>query len=122
MVVDNTALVPRRGRLEEAGTGPPLSVEKRRTEFSQSPDLLRLATISPTPASRAEMVAGLLTELSTSMSRTVPRRCYASNLRQKRFWCIEANYPYAMKNQRGARNSRGYFCDELVLYGIRLLA
>ena len=40
------------------------------------------------------------------------------------FPCMEANYPYAIKNQRGARNtpSRGYFCDELVLYGIRLLA
>ena len=38
--------------------------------------------------------------------------------------CMKANYPYAIKNQRGARNtpSRGYFCDELVLYGIRLLA
>ena len=40
------------------------------------------------------------------------------------FQCMEANYPYAIKNQRGARNtpSRGYFCDELVLYGIRELA
>ena len=40
------------------------------------------------------------------------------------FPCMEANYSYAIQNQRGARNtpSRGYFCDELVLYGIRLLA
>ena len=33
---------------------------------------------------------------------------------------MKANNPYAIKNQRGARNtpSRGYFCDELVLYGL----
>ena len=35
---------------------------------------------------------------------------------------MEATYPYDIKNQRGARNTPqwGYFCDELVLYGIRL--
>ena len=40
------------------------------------------------------------------------------------FPCMEANYSYPIKNQRGAINtpSREYFCDELVLYGIRLLA
>ena len=40
------------------------------------------------------------------------------------FPCMEANYPYAIKNQRGARitPSKRYFCDQLVLYGIRLLA
>ena len=40
------------------------------------------------------------------------------------FPCMEATYPYDIKNQRGARNTPqwGYFCDELVLYGIRLLA
>ena len=38
------------------------------------------------------------------------------------FPCMEANYPYAIENQRGARNTpiRGYFCDELVLYARRL--
>ena len=35
---------------------------------------------------------------------------------------MEANYPYAIKNQRGASKKplvRGFGCDELVLYGIR---
>ena len=48
--------------------------------------------------------------------------------------CMEAIYPYAIKNQRKARNapSKGHFvpkplvggfgCLELVLYGIRELA
>ena len=38
---------------------------------------------------------------------------------------MEANYPYAIKNQRGASIKHqvgGFVCDELVLYGIRLLA
>ena len=38
---------------------------------------------------------------------------------------MEANYPYAIKNQRGATKippSRGLWMPELVLYGIRLLA
>ena len=48
---------------------------------------------------------------------------------------MEANYPYAIKNQRGASKipptrgilrskapSRGLWMPELVLYGIRLLA
>ena len=42
------------------------------------------------------------------------------------FLCMEAKYPCAIKNQRGASKillpSRGFGCDELVLYGIRLLA
>ena len=51
------------------------------------------------------------------------------------FPCMEANYPYAIKNQRGASKiplvggilrskapSRGLWMPELVLYGIRLLA
>ena len=48
--------------------------------------------------------------------------------------CTEATYPYAMKNQRKARNAPGtghfvskplvggFGCLELVLYGIRELA
>ena len=45
-------------------------------------------------------------------------------IHNRTFPCMEANYPYAVKNQRGARNtpSRGYFWFLLVLYGIRLLA
>ena len=38
---------------------------------------------------------------------------------------MEANYPYAIKNQRGVRNkapSRRLWIPELVLYGVRLLA
>ena len=38
---------------------------------------------------------------------------------------MEANYPYAIKNQRGASKKPlvgGFGCDELVLYGIRVLA
>ena len=35
------------------------------------------------------------------------------------FPCMEANYPYAIKNQRGASKVGGFGCDELVLYGIR---
>ena len=51
------------------------------------------------------------------------------------FPCMEANYPYAIKNQRGASKiplvggilrskapSRGLWMPELVLYGIRELA
>ena len=37
---------------------------------------------------------------------------------------MEANYPYAIKNQRGASKKPlvgGFGCDELVLYGIRVL-
>ena len=53
---------------------------------------------------------------------------------RRSFPCMEATYPYAIKNQRKARNapSRGHFvpkplvggfgCLELVLYGIRELA
>ena len=37
------------------------------------------------------------------------------------FPCMEANYPYAIKNQRGASKMGGFGCDELVYYGIRLL-
>ena len=38
--------------------------------------------------------------------------------------CMEVNDPYAIKNQRKARNvpSRSFGCLELVLYGIRVLA
>ena len=35
---------------------------------------------------------------------------------------MEANYPYAIKNQRGASKKPlvgGFGCEELVLYGIR---
>ena len=38
---------------------------------------------------------------------------------------MEANYPYAIKNQRGASKKPlvgGFRCEELVLYGIRVLA
>ena len=38
---------------------------------------------------------------------------------------MEANYPYVIKNQRGASKKPlvgGFGCDELVLYGIRVLA
>ena len=38
------------------------------------------------------------------------------------FPCMEANYPYAIKNQRGASKKPlvgGFGCEELVLYGIR---
>ena len=38
---------------------------------------------------------------------------------------MEANFTYAIKNQRGASKIPlvgGFGCDELVLYGIRLLA
>ena len=37
---------------------------------------------------------------------------------------MEADYPFAIKNQRGASEILlvGFECDELVLYGIRLLA
>ena len=38
---------------------------------------------------------------------------------------MEANYPYAIKNQREASKKPlvgGFGCDELVLYGIRVLA
>ena len=38
---------------------------------------------------------------------------------------MEANYPYAIKNQRGASKKPlvgGFGCNELVLYGIRVLA
>ena len=41
------------------------------------------------------------------------------------FPCMEANYPYAIKNQRGASKKPlvgGFGCNELVLYGIRMLA
>ena len=47
------------------------------------------------------------------------------------FPCMEANYHYAIKNHRGACKipqvggyfaTRGFGCDKLVLYGIRLLA
>ena len=41
------------------------------------------------------------------------------------FPCMEATYPYAIKNQRGASKKLlvgGFGCDELVLYGIRELA
>ena len=41
------------------------------------------------------------------------------------FPCMEATYPYAIKNQRGVSKIPlvGCFgCDELVLYGIRELA
>ena len=36
---------------------------------------------------------------------------------------MDANYPYDIKNQRGASKPLvgGFGCDELVLYGIRLL-
>ena len=37
------------------------------------------------------------------------------------FPCMEANYPYVIKNQRGASKKHlvgGFGCDELVLYGI----
>ena len=47
----------------------------------------------------------------------------------RNFSCIEANYPYAIKNQRGASKAPrgGFGCDphwmpELVLYGVRELA
>ena len=40
------------------------------------------------------------------------------------FPCMEANYPYSIKNQRGASKipPNVYFAFELVLYGIRQLA
>ena len=43
-------------------------------------------------------------------------------LTNRTFPCMEANYPYAIKNQRGASKKTlvgGFGCDELVLYGIR---
>ena len=93
---------------------------------------------------------------SISMSRTFPRSCYSVSYAIKNqlvagafclllagslwhkaaynrtFPCMEANYPYAIKNQRGASKEPlvggflrskplvgGFGCNELVLYGIR---
>ena len=70
---------------------------------------------------------------SISMSRTFPRSYYsvsyaiknqliAKNVYNRNFPCMEANYPYAIKNQRGASKKPlvgGFGCDELVLYCIR---
>ena len=42
---------------------------------------------------------------------------------KRTFPCMEANYPYTIKNQRRASNGiRGLWMPELVLYGIRLQA
>ena len=56
-------------------------------------------------------------------------------IKNQLFLCMEATYPYAIKNQRGASKiplnggilrskapSRGLWMPELVLYGIRELA
>ena len=63
-------------------------------------------------------------QLQTAESLLEINPAFSLTVYNRTFPCMEANYPYAIKNQRGARNtpSRGYFCDELVLYCIRELA
>ena len=70
--------------------------------------------LPPLPLVTPSSIALLVRDISSILIRAYNRT----------FQCMEPNYPYAIKNQRGARNtpSRGCFCDELVLYGIRLLA
>ena len=82
-----------------------------------------------TPAIKNQLVASKdptvywneMTQQLISCSRLVTGSLWHKGAKKRSFPCMEANYPFAIKNQRGASKII-LVGDELVLYGIRLLA
>ena len=80
--------------------------------FIVKPELIHTSCRSE--SSNISLVIGLFLPFAVSL--------WHKGAYNRTFPCMEANYPYAIKNQRGASKKPlvgGFGCDELVLYGIR---